>query len=206
MADITYNYIDKKHLLTSYDAVIDACSWIESALIFACKEKDIKGVSCYISFSSGAMSYQCHSLDEFKEYAFGKSFELKDLYIGLNDTSIFSVVSVFAKLKDEDIQGYTITSQNETIISNVVEALRTEAKIIPQNSIETVNVNYEDNSIHIGDGTTITSSAIGQNNKIESTPPQKEKLPSKIIWNVIVPIVVGVVVVAVCVWLGLQSR
>lgn len=68
------------------------------------------------------------------------------------------------------------------------------------------SVKIEDNSIHIGDGNTITGSSIGKNNEVNNVErDKKERLSTKIIWQVIVPIIVGVAIVAICVWLGIQK-
>lgn len=61
---------------------------------------------------------------------------------------------------------------------------------------------FEDNSIHIGDKNKIKNSNIGRT--IEKQE-ERQKLHSKFIWNVIVPLAVGIAVVAICVWLGIQS-
>lgn len=72
---------------------------------------------------------------------------------------------------------------------------------------EISTMKYENKSINIGNGNEIVGSAIGYDNKaeIKTNGDNEEKLPSKIVWNVLVPIVVGVIVVAICVWLGIQK-
>ena len=58
-----------------------------------------------------------------------------------------------------------------------------------------------DNSIHIGDGNKIKKSIIGHNNGKE----KKEGAISNIIWKIVVPIIVGVAIAAICVWFGLKN-
>ncbi len=60
-----------------------------------------------------------------------------------------------------------------------------------------------DNSINIQGKSKIKNSNVGTNNKLE-TVKSDEKISSKIIWQIIIPIVVGVAVVAIALWLGLK--
>ncbi len=62
----------------------------------------------------------------------------------------------------------------------------------------------ENNSINIGDKNKIKNSKIGSKNTIEQKT-EKESFPSKVFWQIFIPIVVGVIVVAICVWLGIQK-
>lgn len=72
------------------------------------------------------------------------------------------------------------------------------------------SVKIEDGTINIGNDNTIESSVIGSNNERKiinniGKKPNTEKWYSKFTWNVVVPIIVGVTIVAICVWLGLQE-
>ena len=62
---------------------------------------------------------------------------------------------------------------------------------------------HVDNSIHIGDGNMIINSTIG--GKAEEAPSKAKKTISQIIWQIVVPICVGVAVAAICVWLGITK-
>lgn len=72
---------------------------------------------------------------------------------------------------------------------------------------EVSTMKYENNSINIGNGNEIVDSTIGFDNKVEAQNKKEsqEKLPTKILWNIFVPIIVGVIVVALCVWMGIQN-
>ena len=77
-------------------------------------------------------------------------------------------------------------------------------------SVKEGDINVEDNSVKIGDSNVIDSSVISTKNSgdIEqktNDANQKDSWCSKIVWKVIVPIIVGVAIVAICVWLGIQS-
>lgn len=71
---------------------------------------------------------------------------------------------------------------------------------------------YEDNSVHIGDGNKISSSTVGSKNMIEteceiSNPaPEKEKLGSKVFWQILIPVAVVVIGALVCIWLGIDTQ
>ncbi len=79
-----------------------------------------------------------------------------------------------------------------------------------RNPIKEVNLmQYEDNSIHIGNHNKIKRSTIGHNNHnnketADTTIKAKEKWYSNLIWKIIVPIIISVVVAALCAWLGLK--
>jgi len=206
MADIKYEYSDKKHKLTTYDEIIDSYNWIVNAIKHVCKDIKIKEIACVISFFAGKMSYECKNLDEFKKYAFGKEIDLRDFCIFTRDESLWGSINVYAKYRNTEEQIYTISSYSEVLITDMVTALRTEAKPSEPHMIP-VNVKIEDKSVHIGDGNTINQSIIGQN-KTDSEKvgdQNKEKVGSKIFWNIIIPIIVGIVVIAIAVWLGLQN-
>lgn len=63
---------------------------------------------------------------------------------------------------------------------------------------------HSDNSIHIGNDNKITDSQIGSNNK-KSNKDGKEPLRSKVFWKIFIPIVVGVAILAIGLWLGLSG-
>lgn len=65
---------------------------------------------------------------------------------------------------------------------------------------EITSMKIEDNSINIGDGNKIKKSNFHSKNKTKST----EGTSSKIFWNIIIPIIVGVAVIAIGVALGLN--
>ena len=75
---------------------------------------------------------------------------------------------------------------------------------------EVTTMKIENNSVHIGNNNQISNSVIGSQNTAEIeqetvVPEQKEEsLASKSFWQILVPIVVGVIVVAICVALGLS--
>lgn len=75
---------------------------------------------------------------------------------------------------------------------------------------EISTMKYEDNSIKIGDNNSINNSAIGANNsaKVSHTEhkeqEQQESLFAKVFWRYIVPVVVGITVAGICLWLGLK--
>lgn len=66
---------------------------------------------------------------------------------------------------------------------------------------EVTTMKIEDHSINIGDGNKIKKSNFHSKNK---TTNNTKGTSSKVLWQVIVPIVVGVIVVAICVALGLS--
>ena len=202
MAEIHYIYEDNKHPLTSYEAVIDTCNWLETGLRNGCKGKDIRHCDYIISFSSGSVSYRCDSLDEFKKYAFGKTFEFESLYISVSEVYRTKTVSVFARLETDKPQRFSIKADDEVSISNVVAALKSGA---PMSYEEKITIQYEDKSIHIGDGNTITGSIVGQNNTVENNSAPKESLFSKAFWNIAIPIACGVLVTALCLWFDLSK-
>lgn len=66
---------------------------------------------------------------------------------------------------------------------------------------DVTSVKYEDNSIHIGDNNKISNSNF--NSKIKGAE-EKEKISSKVAWNIIVPLGVGIAVAAIAFWLGIN--
>ncbi len=63
----------------------------------------------------------------------------------------------------------------------------------------------ENNSVKIGKKNKITNSVIGSYNQITNEDQQQsEKWYNKLFWKIIIPVVVGVAVVAICLWIGLK--
>lgn len=61
------------------------------------------------------------------------------------------------------------------------------------------------NNVKIGSKNKITNSVIGSQNQITTADRQQpEKWYSKLFWKIIIPVVVGVAVVAICLWIGLK--
>lgn len=75
---------------------------------------------------------------------------------------------------------------------------------------EITAMKVENNSVHIGSNNQITNSVIGSKNTAEieqetAVPESKEEsIASKSFWQILVPIIVGVIVVAICVAIGLN--
>ena len=206
MADIRYDFIDKEHKMSSYDNILNAYNWICDSINFVCKDIEIKEIDCIIDFVSGNMSYSCKNIDEFKKYAFGKTFKLRDICVFAMSESTRSILSIFTRYTTSEEQIYTIVSEDEKLIADMVAALANESK--PQeNNPTSITVNFEDNSVHVGDGNTISNSVFGQNNSIlgNDKHPKKKNSFLKIFWDILIPIIVGIVVTAICVWLGIQK-
>ena len=70
---------------------------------------------------------------------------------------------------------------------------------------EITTMKYENNSINFGNNNKVKKCNFHSRNKEDNShKTNNEGKSSKVFWNILVPIVVGVIVVAVCVWLGLQ--
>ena len=210
MAEIRYTYKDAIHKIGTYDEIINTYNWIYDALrsVFECRE-DLS-ISCYITFSADEMAYNHSSIDEFKRYAFGKCIQVAELYVSISEKWMSSLIYVSASHKESaDQQDFVLTSNDEMTIINLREALQMSKKAEPKQK-ETIVMKIEDNSVHIGDNNHISNSAVGSKNKTEveqkadECERKKETLLSKTFWQILVPIVVGVIVVAIAVWLGLQ--
>lgn len=202
MAEINYTYVDDEHPLTTYDEVIDAYIWITDAIKSVCPNGDI---SFSTDFRFNNMSYGCRGLEEFKKHAFGKDIKLNNMYISVSKESNWGLIGVFANGKESGLQEYVVSSKDEMLISDLIDALRTKRRNETIQKKE-VTVNYEDNSIHIGNGNSFSETVIGNNNSISNNHEEpKEKWYSKITWNIVIPIIVGVIVVAICTYLGLEG-
>jgi hypothetical protein len=156
------------------------------------------------------MSYECHSLDEFKKYAFGKNIEVKRLLIYVSENWVGSLISVFANYyKSEEQQEFVISSKDEMLIINLRGALLTNNDNEPK-QIETVIMQIEDNSVHIGDNNQISNSVVGAKNitdveqKTEVSEDKKESFLSKTFWQIFIPIAVCIIGALVVSWLDLE--
>lgn len=109
-------------------------------------------------------------------------------------------------------QEYVLSSTDEKLLVDLRDALHTKKKGLPMNSVQTI-INcekHEDNSVHIGNNNQITNSVIGSKNTAEveqeiAVPEgNKESVASKIKWQIVVPIVVGLIIAAIAFYLGIN--
>lgn len=211
MADISYKYWDNEHRIDSYDNVVSTYEWIRDALRFVFEERNNLTLNYVISFDSEDMSYECKSIDEFKKYAFGKTIRVKTMTAFVSKNWIQTLVSIYAnRSSGSEQQEFILSSEDEMLVISLRDALLANKKASPRASPPTV-IQYEDNSVHIGDGNKISNSAIGSKNTIEteceiSNPaPEKEKVVSKLFWQILVPIAVVVIGALVCIWFGIDT-
>lgn len=211
MADISYKYWDNEHRIDSYDNVVSTYEWIRDALRFVFEDRNNLTLNYVISFDSEDMSYECKSIDEFKKYAFGKTIRVKTMTAFVSKNWIQTLVSIYAnRSSGSEQQEFILSSEDEMLVISLRDALLAKKKASPRASPPTV-IQYEDNSVHIGDGNKISNSAIGSKNTIEteceiSNPaPEKEKVVSKLFWQILVPIAVVVIGALVCIWFGIDT-
>lgn len=213
MADIKCKYRTSEYTLNTFDDVLKTVDWIRDALRAVFQNHEKLDSHCYITFDSGDLSYDCKSVDEFKQYAFGKEINVKTLSVGVSENWIISLITVHAhKQGVVTEQEYVLSSTDEKLLVDLRDALKTKKKGIPLTSSHTI-INcekHEDNSVHIGNNNQISNSVIGTNNTAEIEqetviPEHKEEsVASKSFWQIFVPILVIVVGAAICVWLGLN--
>ena len=213
MADIQCKYKTSEYTLNTFDDVLKTVYWIRDALRAVFQNYAELDSHCYITFDSGDLSYDCKSIDEFKQYAFGKEINIKTMSIGVSKNWSPSLISVYAHKQGVIMeQEYVLSSTDEKLLVDLRYALHTKKKGLPMNSVQTI-INcekHEDNSVHIGNNNQITKSVIGSKNTAEieqelAVPEgDKESLASKIKWQIVVPIVVGLIIAAIAFYLGIN--
>lgn len=211
MADIKYQYYSLKYCLTTYENVLCTYEWIKDCFEYVFADITSLEISVRIDFEHRNTRYECKSIDEFKRYAFGKEVIVESLFISASDAStiLSSLAYVYAGCSDDKKgQSFSITSNDELVIANIKEALDREKR--KQHS-EHITINkYENNCVNIGDNTVIQNSNINNENNIEVNGASKknelsgQKWYEKITWDIVVPIIVGIIIVAICTWLGLD--
>lgn len=213
MADITCKYRTSEYTLNTFDDVLKTIDWIRDALRVVFQNYQKLDSYCYITFDSGDLSYDCKSVEEFKQYAFGKEINVKTLSVGVSENWIITLITVHAhKQGVVTEQEYVLSSKDEKLLVDLRDALKTKKKGIPLKPVHTI-INcekHEDNSVHIGNNNQISNSVVGSQNTAEIeqetiAPENKEEsIASKSFWQIFVPILVIVVGAAICVWLGLN--
>lgn len=209
MADIDYSYKDSIHTIGAYDDVLKTYNWICNAMSTVFKDRENLSFKCNIAFSSDEMSFECHSLNEFKKYAFGKNIEVKRLLIYVYEDRVGSLVGVFATYHEGEEQKFVISSKDEMLIINLRDALMTNNNAKTQQK-ENIVMKYEDNSVHIGDNNQISNSVVGVQNtadvkqKTEVLENKKESFLSKTFWNFFIPILGAIIAAILLAWFGLK--
>lgn len=211
MADISYKFQDNEHRIDSYDNVVSTYDWIRDALRFVFEEQGDLTLSCVIFFDSENMSYECKSIDEFKKYAFGKTIRVKTMTAFVSKNWIQTLVSIYAnRSSGSEEQEFILSSEDEMLVISLRDALLAKKKASPRPQPPTA-IQYEDNSVHIGDGNKISNCTIGSKDLIESEyeasnpAHKKEKLVSKVFWQIFIPVAVAVIGALVCVWFGIGA-
>ena len=211
MADISYKFRDNEHRIDSYDNVVSTYDWIRDALRFVFEEQGDLTLSCVIFFDSENMSYECKSIDEFKKYAFGKTIRVKTMTASVSKNWIQTLVSIYAsRSSGSEEQEFILSSEDEMLVISLRDALLAKKKTAPHPQPPAV-IQYEDNSVHIGNGNKISNSTIGSKNaivaecEISNPAPEKEKLASKLFWQILIPVAVVVIGALVCIWLGIGA-
>ena len=157
------------------------------------------------------MSYECKSIDEFKKYAFGKTIRVKTMTASVSKNWIQTLVSIYAnRSSGSEEQEFILSSKDEMLVISLRDALLAKKKASPRPQPPAV-IQYEDNSVHIGNGNKISNSTIGSKNaivaecEISNPAPEKEKLASKLFWQILIPVAVVVIGALVCIWLGIGA-
>lgn len=130
--------------------------------------------------------------------------------------SLICLDKMYGSLDELDIDTSNKSPEEVERINNmIVNYIYGDAKINVKNDgekaeniFECGGIQVEDNSIHVGDNSSIESSVVSSKNtgKIHNNKEStKEKWYSKIAWNIVVPIAVGVIVVLICAWLNLDN-
>lgn len=213
MADIMCKYRTSEYTLNTFDDVLKAIDWIRDALRTVFQNYEKLDSYCYITFDSGDLSYDCNSVDEFKRYAFGKEINVNTLSVGVSENWIVTLITVRAhKQSAVTEQEYVLSSKDEKLLVDLRDALKSKRKEIPLKSVQTI-INcekHEDNSVHLGNNNQISNSVIGSQNaaeieqETEVPESKKQSIISKGFWQILIPIAVGLIVVAIAAWLGLQ--
>lgn len=211
MADISYKFRDNEHRIDSYDNVVSTYDWIRDALRFVFEAQSDLTLSYVIFFDSEDMSYECKSIDEFKKYAFGKTICVKTMTAFVSKNWIQTLVSIYAnRSSGSEEQEFILSSEDEMLVISLRDALLARKKASPRPQPPAV-IQYEDNSVHIGNGNKISNSTIGSKNaivaecEISNPAPEKEKLASKLFWQILIPVAVVVIGALVCIWLGIDT-
>ena len=210
MADISYKYLDNEHRIDSYDNVVSTYDWMRNALMFVFESQNNLTLDCIIAFDSDSMSYECKSIDEFKKYAFGKTIRVKYMNVYVSENWVQAIISIYVSHSSKsEHQEFILSSENEMLVISLRDALLAKKKGNPRLQPPTI-IQYEDNSIHIGDGNKISNSTIASKDIIETKcktsnhAPQEGNLASKGFWEIFVPIIVIIAGAAICAWLGLN--
>lgn len=213
MADIKCKYRTSEYTLNTFDDVLKTVDWIRDALRSVFQNNEKLDSYCYITFDSGDLSYDCKSVDEFKQYAFGKEINVKTLSAGVSENWIITLITVHAhKQGVVSEQEYVLSSTDEKLLVDLRDALQTKKKGLPLNSVHTI-INckkHEDNSVHIGNNNQISNSVVGSKNTAEieqeNVVPEKEKESwfSQHLWEIIVAVVSGLIIAAISSHFGLN--
>lgn len=212
MADISYKYRDNEHSIDSHDNVVSTYEWISDALRFVFDGRIDLTLNCVITFDSEDMSYECGSIDEFKKYAFGKTIRVKTMTAYISENWFQTLVSIYANHSSgSEQQEFILSSKDEMMVIGLRDALLTKKKSPPRPQPSTV-IQYEDNSVHIGDDNKISNSTIESKStivaayEISNPAPEKEKLVSKLFWQILIPVAVVAIGALVCTWLGIDTK
>ena len=186
--------------LDTYEDVINTYEWLSHCFEYVFLDISDLKLSSSFSFTANQINYECSSIDEFKENAFGLNIKPEVLYVSAKDrTALYSEPLAYFWTRnnpeDEKIK-ITLSSNDKKYLISLKDILIMEPSVlITLLEKQTKSEKREASPI---DSTTI------HDPKVKPQRKRKESWYAQLFWKIVIPIVVTVIA-AIIVWkLGLR--
>jgi len=224
MATISCSF-ESKYSMDSYEDMIKTYSWLKNCLEYVFLDVENLKISESFSFRAGKIEFNCSSLNELKENAFGH--EIQPLTLVVHAMNGYEYLGGFFTRRnpEQDFQEISLTSENKSNFISIQESLKFDEGTIAQKfsakkteqSVTITNCNINSdlqivNQAHVsnanvnqanGSNANVNQASNNQTNTITTFGEKTTKVHwySKLFWQILIPIGVGVAIIAISLWL-----
>ncbi len=202
MSKFSYTF-ESRYLLDTYEDVINTYEWLSRCFEYVFGDIEALKISSSFSFSANQIDYECSSIEEFKENAFGLAIKPETLFVLAKDSKAFlsdTLAHFWTRRNPEDKKvNIVLSSDEKKYLISLKDALTMEQSILFASIDKKAKPALK---IESSIGTVVAHSSAVSKPKLQKE--HKETWYSKLFWKIIIPIAVTVIA-AVIIWrLGLS--
>ncbi|MDD2190437.1 MAG: hypothetical protein PHV71_08165 [Eubacteriales bacterium] len=197
MSKFSYTF-ESRYSLDTYEDVINTYYWLSQCFKYAFLDIDTLKLSSSFSFSANQIDYECSSIEEFKENAFGLNIKPETLFVCAKDAKAYfsdTLAHFWTRRNPEEKKvNIVLSSDEKKYLISLKDALTMDQSILIK-SIDKKAKPVPENESSIG-------TAVIHSSAISNPKPQKEHKEtwySKLFWQIVIPIAVTVIA-AIIVW------
>jgi hypothetical protein len=198
MSKFKYTFISN-YSFDTYDDVINTYEWLKRCLEYVFIDTNNLEFYSTFAFSANRIEYECSSINEFKENAFGMNIKPSEFYISASEKSVyykeplayFWIGNISSEKKIEII----LSSDYKDNLISLRDAVNLEYNVLIY--LLTQETSNKAKEMQLVNNTTVTPNvSLEENQHINN----KEHWYEKLLWQVLIPLMV-MVIGAIIVWI-----